>query len=146
MIGVDVEQLRLDFQDMLDNLRRELSGKMEERSSGEAFMSPQLDEEQLKKLVEQLRNEMDEQIAAMNKNFNLFKEKVASKDELFDVLSKLKKLEERMTEAEKEMEEVKTEQKEHDELIHENEDRSKLNQDAIEELRGLIRALDKKLN
>ena len=109
-------------------------------------MSPQLDEEQLKKLVEQLRNEMDEQIAAMNKNFNLFKEKVASKDELFDVLSKLKKLEERMTEAEKEMEEVKTEQKEHDELIHENEDRSKLNQDAIEELRGLIRALDKKLN
>lgn len=110
-ITADVEQLRLDFQDMLENLRGELSGKLEDRSSGEGFVAPALDEEQMKKLVEQLKNEMDEQIAAMNKNFNLFKEKVASKDELFEVLSKLKKLEERMTEAEKEIEDVKTEQK-----------------------------------
>ena len=45
LMRVDVEKLRLDFQDMLDNLRGEFSGKLEERSSGEGLVAPSLDED-----------------------------------------------------------------------------------------------------
>lgn len=141
----DMEQLRLEMQEMVDGLRGEVSEKLELLPSA-AEAAPGLDDDALKKLLEQLRNELDEQVGQMNKNFNLFKEKVAVKDELFDVLAKLKKLEERVGEGETRQDSLEAQQKEQGGAIHENEERSKDNATAIEELRNLMRQLDKKLN
>ncbi len=79
---------------------------------------------------------MDEEMAAINKNLNLFKEKVASKDELFDVLARLKRLDERMAEVQEQQVEMKERQNEHGDQIKENEELSKDNAAGIEELRN----------
>lgn len=49
---------------------------------------------------------------AVNKNFNLFKEKVASKDDVLEILSKIKKLEEKTESLSEQEEELRTQQKE----------------------------------
>ena len=97
---------------MIDNLKYELSGKLEDRSLGDGTTSATLDEDSVKKLMEQFKRELDEQMRAINKNINLFKEKVPTKDDILEILSKLKKLEEKTDTLTEQEEELRNGQKE----------------------------------
>lgn len=117
---LEIEQMKQEFQEMIDNLKYELSGKLEDRSLADGTTSATLDEDSVKKLMEQFKRELDEQMRAVNKNFNLFKEKVASKDEVLEILSKIKKLEEKTETLSQQEEELRNGQKEVKTLAGEN--------------------------
>lgn len=59
-----------------------------------------VDDAQIKKLMKKLQDDMEQNTVSINKNFNLFKERVAQKDQLQEAVDTLNKLEERMKIAE----------------------------------------------
>ena len=57
-LRLEIAQLKQEFQEMIDNLKYDLSGKLEDRGDGATAAT--LDEDSVKKLMEQFKRELDE--------------------------------------------------------------------------------------